>query len=128
MWTFVRTTLSLAVLQLAVVLAVAAATSGFYGVEYARALLLGGGCVVMGTLACWLVGPRQAATTARRALGWHLYSQGAKWLTTLLTFFLAMSSVSAESARPLLLGYIMALITHVFILPVTDKRKTHDLH
>ena len=88
----------------------------------AKALLLGGGCAWLGSMAYLLLQPRRPACVPWPALRAHLIGQVVKWMVAAGTLFTAMKQVPPQSAGLLVFGFALALLVHALALPMIKSR------
>ena len=93
-----------------------------FGPSPAKALCVGGACAWLGSMAYLLVQSRQPAGAPWAALRAHLVGQVVKWIVAAGSLFVAMKQSPPETAAPLVVGFVLALLVHALALPLIKSR------
>jgi F0F1-type ATP synthase assembly protein I len=118
-----RGTLGLFATVQAVVVTGASALSWLaFGIATAKALCVGGTCAWLGSMAYLVIQSRQPAGAPWAALRAHLVGQVVKWIVAAASLFVAMRQGPPETAAPLVIGFVLALLVHALALPLIKIR------
>jgi len=122
-WNLLRATLGLfASVQAVVVTGASALSWPIFGISTAAAVCVGGACAWLGSMAYLLLQSRQPAGAPWAALRAHVVGQLAKWIVAAASLFVAMRQGPPETAAPLVVGFVLALLVHALALPLIKSR------